>query len=135
MKLSEIRPCDNCGGKIVPMFYVVRFSVAMFAPRATNEMLGLTQMFGGSLQLAEVMGADPEAVKIAGDEEPALWTDLLICQDCFMGISRDGSRVIKPLNLALLAEKVSAGHAAREWSEVQEGERPGFDEELRPDRE
>src|SRR3990172_1147169 len=45
MKLSQIRPCDNCGRKIAPSFYVARFSIALFNPRATNEVLGMTHTF------------------------------------------------------------------------------------------
>jgi len=96
MKLSEIRPCDNCGGPLVPIFYVVRSSIAVFNPDATNEMLGLTRMFHGSLALAEIMGSKPDAVKIGGDEEENLLIEIYLCQACYIG----------DVNLALLAEKI-----------------------------
>jgi len=97
MKLSEIRPCDNCGGAIVPIFYVVRTSIAVFNADATNEMLGLSRMFCGSLALAETMGSQPEAVKIGGEENKELWVEVFLCQDCYVGSN---------VNLALLAEKI-----------------------------
>lgn len=99
MKLSDIRPCDQCGGKIAPMFYVVKSSIAMFNRNAVNEQLGLVQMFGGGgagIALAEVMGAHGnDVVMIAGDEDEQLWFEFYLCQDCFMG----------PVNLAVLMEK------------------------------
>lgn len=100
MKLSELRPCDNCGGKIAPTFYVVRVSLALFDPRATNTQLGLVQMFGGAgngaLALAEIMGPTPDVVQIAGDKKKELRTELFICQDCAL---------MKPVNLGELLSK------------------------------
>jgi hypothetical protein len=97
MKLSEIRPCDACGGTIVPMFYVLRLSMAMFKPQAVNTTMGLMQMFGGNLALAEVMSSQPDAVTVMGDENPELMTEIIICQECLLG---------KPLDMALLLDKV-----------------------------
>lgn len=83
MKLSEIRPCDNCGGKIAPNFYVIRSSLAIFNPHETNQVLGMSQYFGGALGLAEVMSPQAEVVKIAGDEQEGLWEEIFVCMDCF----------------------------------------------------
>jgi len=96
MKLSQIRPCDHCCGAIVPIFFVVWTSFAVFNADATNEMLGLARMFQGSLALAEVMGSLPEAVKIGGEENKELWVEVYLCQNCYIG----------DVNLALLAEKI-----------------------------
>ena len=101
MKLSQIRPCDNCGGPIAPIFQVIRTSVALFNPQAANQMLGMTQMFGGTrtgLAIAEVMGPNPEVVKIAMDEKEfaGLKTEIFLCQKCF----------IADVNIAMLSEKV-----------------------------
>lgn len=95
MKLTELTPCAVCKGKIVPFWYVVRFSMAMISPRAANGVMGLAQMFGGNLALAEAMAAEPNCVKIAGDEEPNLMTEINICQQCFFE---------KPLDMAMLME-------------------------------
>ena len=99
MKLSDLRPCDACGGKLksdmAAGFYVVRFSLAMFKPQAANQVLGLTQIFQGALRLAEAMAPEADVVMVCGDEEPALMTELLVCMDCFL----------KPLDIALLSEK------------------------------
>jgi hypothetical protein len=98
MKLSEIRPCDNCGKPIAPMFYVVRFSVAMFDAKAVNATMGLAQMFGGQLGIAEAMTSRPDAVSVAMDKQPDLMTELLICNDCFL---------MKDLSLPALMERVN----------------------------
>lgn len=101
MKLSEIRPCDSCGGKIAPVFYVIRMSPAVVNSSAVNQILGLNQYFGGNaLDLAEAMSPEPEVVKIAMDEKEhkQLTVELRICQDCY----------IKPISLAQLAEKRAA---------------------------
>jgi hypothetical protein len=92
MKLSELTPCAKCGGKLVPIWYVVRISMAMLARKATSSVLGLSQMFsagnplsGQALAIAEVMapGAD-EAVIIAGDKDKSLMTEFNLCQQCYL---------------------------------------------------
>lgn len=98
MKLSEIRPCDNCGKPIAPVFYVLRISQAFFTP-ATNQMLGLNHMFHGALALAEAMAPESDVIKIFGDEDKSLMTEILLCQECVLYRSPD---------LALLLEKRGA---------------------------
>lgn len=96
MKLSDLRPCDNCGGKIAPQFYVVRFSLALINADVANQTLGLTQMLGGSLALAEVFASGKDAVIIAGEKDKTLLDEIYLCSDCYCG----------DVNLAMLAEKV-----------------------------
>jgi hypothetical protein len=87
MKLSEVRPCDNCGGPIAPIFNVIRVSPAIFNPREVNQVLGMTQMFGGALGLAEVMAGGNDAVKVAIDD-PAYKdsvVDIYLCNKCCAG--------------------------------------------------
>lgn len=99
MKLSDLRPCDNCGGAFKGgMFQVVRMSLAFVKPDAARQVLGLNQYFGGALGLAEVFAPEPDAVVIGMDKEKMTMTEIFLCQDCF----------IEPLNYAVLAEKVNA---------------------------
>ena len=95
MKLSELRPCDKCGGIVAPQFYIVRTSLAIINPQSANATLGLTQMFGGHLALAEAMSPDADAVKIAGEFNKELWTELRLCTACYMS----------DLNIAEIAER------------------------------
>ncbi len=95
MKLSELKPCAVCHGKIVPTWYVVRISQAILKPNAANETLGLMQMFGGSLALAEAMSSHSDCVAVFGDEDKNLMTEVNVCQNCFL---------MKPLNMAMLIE-------------------------------
>lgn len=95
MKLSELKPCAACKGKITPIWYVVRISQAMLKPQAANGVLGLCQMFGGSLALAEAMAPEPDCVLVMGDKEPSLMTEINVCQQCFL---------MKPLDMAILME-------------------------------
>ena len=88
MKLSELRPCDGCGGKLLAdhcaTFYVITSTQAMVSARAANEVLGMTQFFQGNLALAEVMGPRPdEAVMVFGEKDPNLLTKILLCFDCY----------------------------------------------------
>lgn len=79
MKLSELKPCPLCGGKISPVFYTVKVQQMMLDTRAANQVLGLTQIFGGALGLAEAMApVDDVTIKLQ-EEETA------VCQDCFLG--------------------------------------------------
>lgn len=96
MKLSELKPCAVCKGKLTPIWYVVRISMAMLKPTAANGVLGLQQMLG-SLALAEAMAPEPDCVLVMGDEEPALMTEINVCQQCFL---------MKPLDMAILMESV-----------------------------
>jgi hypothetical protein len=109
MKLSELRPCDNCGGQVQPFFYVLRYSIALFKPTATRQTLGLMQMFNGALALAEAMSPEPEVVTVAMDdpESKALMVELRLCQECFMS----------PICLAEIGEQVTARGDKQEASE------------------
>lgn len=95
MKLTDLRPCDSCGGPLLGketsicppltahMFHVIRCTRAMLNPQATREVMGLTQFFGGSaVGLAEVFAPNPDAVTVIGDKEPALTTELFLCEKC-----------------------------------------------------
>lgn len=98
MKLSDLRPCDNCGGSFKGgMFQVIRMSLAFVNPTAAQQVLGLTQYFGGALGIAEAMAPEPNAVVIGMDKERQTMTEVFLCHDCFS----------KPLNYAILAEKVN----------------------------
>ncbi len=90
MKLSELKPCDHCGGPLPPSWWIVRVSQAMLDREATQETLGLMQMLGGSLAIAEAMGArSEEAVLVMGDKVTGLWTEIFLCQDCALGMNDD----------------------------------------------
>lgn len=98
MKVSELRPCDNCGGKIAPAFYVVRFSQALINAEAVNQFMGIHQFFGGRAGAALVENFAPaagDAALIFGDKDKALETELFICEGCFTN----------SLNLAMLMER------------------------------
>lgn len=80
MKLSEIRPCDNCGGAISPSFYYLKISLSFVSQRATQEVLGMSQFFGGlhTLQLAEVFAPSSEdAIVIGGEKRTRLMESLV----------------------------------------------------------
>ncbi len=99
MKLSELRPCDNCGGAFKGgMFYVVRMSLAFVKAEAARQVLGLNTYFGGALKLAEAMAPEPDAVVIGMDADENTMTEVFLCLDCF----------IEPLNYAVLEGKVIA---------------------------
>jgi hypothetical protein len=98
MKLSELRPCDVCGGKLAPSFYVLRMSIALISPTPTNQVLGLAQYFQGNLGLAEVFAPESDqAVVVAMDEKEhtGLMQEFFVCTTCYMA----------PICLAELVEK------------------------------
>jgi hypothetical protein len=103
MKLSKIRSCDNCGGKITPSFYLVRYSIAVFNQAAINEVLGMTQYFQGALGLAEAMAPRADVVTVAMDESKhsALMVELFICANCYA----------ERICLAEIAERLAAQQA------------------------
>lgn len=98
MKVSELRPCDHCGGPIAPAFYVVRFSQALIRAQAVNEFMGMHQFFGGRAGPALVENFAPassDAALVFMDKDKQFQTELFLCQDCFTG----------DINLAMLMER------------------------------
>jgi hypothetical protein len=92
MKVSELRPCDNCGGKIAPSFFRLKVTQALINADAVNEFLGMHQFFGGRASHALVENFAPkahDAVLFFGDKDPQLETTLLICVSCAIGAPLD----------------------------------------------
>ncbi|SRR6266403_1868579 len=104
--LSKTRPCDFCGGKIAPIFYVIEIKHAFFG-QGTNETLGMFQFFGGGTRndgqdgkrfaIAEMFAPNSDRAIVVSEDE-RINTQLFVCQKCFMD---------KPLDLAVAAEKRS----------------------------
>ena len=96
LKLSDLRACDNCGGKLTGeegrniTFYIVRVTMAVLNPRAINQVMGLHQYFQGkAFALAEVMAPESDhAVELVAEQEGGKWAELLICFDCAAGNKR-----------------------------------------------
>jgi len=89
MKLSELRPCDVCGGKLAPNFYVLRMSIALISSTPTNQVLGLAQYFRGNLGLAEVFAPESDqAVVVAMDEKEhkGLMQEFFVCAACYLNL-------------------------------------------------
>jgi hypothetical protein len=81
------------------MFHMVRTSLVFVNAQAVNEFLGMHQFFGGKASAALVENFSPhaaDAVVIAGDREPSLMTEIVVCQTCFN----------QPIDLPLLGERV-----------------------------
>lgn len=113
MKLSELRPCVACGGKLVPppVFHVieVRDQLACLNERAMRGVFGVAEIIGGMHQLgalvrAEALSPDTDrAVTVAGEgaapedrEHRAAHTvRLFLCSNCYGGA----------LDLRLLCER------------------------------
>lgn len=100
MKLSALRPCDNCGGHIGHTFHLLKYSFALVKPQAVREFAGLSMMLGSS-QLAEVMGAQQDdAVELLADQKDDHgnvegWHEFFLCTGCFCG----------DVNVAVMLEK------------------------------
>lgn len=78
-----MKPCIVCGGKVTPMWFVVKISPAVLNPENTNNVLGLNAILGGNaLTLAEVMAPDDNAVIVASDKYPELENIFHVCQTC-----------------------------------------------------
>jgi len=94
MKLTELRPCDNCGGKLTGevgrniQFYVLQVSMAILNPRAINQVLGMNLYFQNkSLPVAEMFVPEADdAVELLADQKGlGGWAKLFICFDCAIG--------------------------------------------------
>lgn len=80
---TRIRPCDECGGKIGPDFYVVKVAQGLVDYAAVNRHLGLAQMLQ-SAALAEVLGPDEALERIVAGEDANGWPERVLCQRCFV---------------------------------------------------
>lgn len=77
MKLSELKPCAVCGGKIAPLFYRITSEQILIDAGAANRTLGLFTMFGGrAMNLVETMGMDDSVVTVLQSNS------MLLCPDC-----------------------------------------------------
>lgn len=107
MRLSDLRPCDHCRGPLGASFQVVRASAALLTPpaglRGVATYLGLTkrghEVTAHEPAVAEALSPDADrAVTVAGDREPCLMTEFLLCFNCYTG----------PVCLAELQERRNA---------------------------
>ena len=77
MKITDIKPCQLCKGKIAPVFHKIIVTQHMIQAGPVNRFLGLSQMLGSG-RWATVMGADEDVdVEITRHE-------MIICQECFL---------------------------------------------------
>jgi len=88
VKLTDLRPCDGCGKPLLGekpshygAFYCVRWTHAIPDQRVMRQVIGVAAITG-SLRLGEALAPADEAVMLAGDKEPSLWDELLLCQEC-----------------------------------------------------
>lgn len=98
-RLTDLRPCDNCGGPVGLLFYTLRLSLTLVKPQAVNEYLGMAQFFGGRASSALIENFAPasaDAVTVAGDKDPSLMTEIVLCSKCYLD---------QPIVLPLLSEK------------------------------
>lgn len=87
MKLSQLRPCDNCGGRLQLLFYQITVSPTVIDRSAVGQTLGLAQFFSAGeavcdshLSIAEALTPTPEATR----SDPNLDTEICLCQDCYL---------------------------------------------------
>jgi hypothetical protein len=110
LKLSELRPCDACGGQITPFFQHIQIRHAIFNARNVNATIGIMHGWGRTLADRDAMQAlnVAEALSPGADaavevlDEPDATTTLFICNECYLN---------KPLDLAMIAER--RGHATQ----------------------
>jgi len=95
MKLSDVRPCDNCGGPIAPIFYAISITHALFDQSKTNMVLGLNNMFGGAaLPLAEAMSGAEPVVKLS-EKDKEMETEIFLCSNCCIGQAVDLGKLMQ----------------------------------------
>ena len=107
IKLSELRPCDFCGGPVGSTFHVIEVKHA-FLGQGAREVVGMMHM-GFPLGLAETMSArGDEAVIVA--EAPELVTRLFVCtqrRDKQGNFLDSIGCYLKPLDIAAAVEKLN----------------------------
>lgn len=90
MKLTDLRPCDNCNGPVGIIFEVVTVRKAMVKAESVRQAQGGALAHGFPVGLSEVMGVVRDAddavvvagVGEAGEEFKDLVTEIRLCQNC-----------------------------------------------------
>jgi len=85
VRLSELRPCDCCGGAIARggLFFRLQIQHHVLNQTAARQSLAMEQFFGGSAALRDAFDAfGDKATEIANE---AL---LLLCTQCFTSPDR-----------------------------------------------
>ncbi|NJN54002.1 MAG: hypothetical protein HC804_04120 [Anaerolineae bacterium] len=61
-KTTDLKPCDNCGGPVAPIFYraELKFRQVMIDMTAVNQVMGTAQILGGNMRLASVMSPNQD---------------------------------------------------------------------------
>lgn len=104
VRTSDLKPCDNCGGSIVPIFYriEVKFRQVAIDLTAVNQVLGMAQIFNGNLQLGSLMSPNQDVlIELPGYR---IDKDIWLCQNCVLG-RHDEPYTISPVGLMLEAEE------------------------------
>lgn len=85
MKLSDLRPCDGCGGPLFTppgrWFQVLRISGALLGPRAVETLRAAVRQ-GVPLSRLEAEH-QYDAVLVLGDDDPRQREELLLCVECY----------------------------------------------------
>lgn len=103
LKTKDLRPCDNCGGSIVPFFYRLRIEFRQLGidRTAVNQVLGTAQILGGNLLLGSMMSPDKDATfELPGYQVDS---DIFLCSDCVMGLNGEPF-AIRPLDWMIESE-------------------------------
>lgn len=104
MKLSDLRPCANCGdplfGERVASAYMLKASQILIDAKAANETLGLARYFQGNMKLAELFspGNDREVMIFA--DAGGSWETLFLCFGCAAGLSNVKRPILEMLEMA-----------------------------------
>lgn len=81
--VSELRPCDGCGGPITLIFYRVEVALHAVDVGEVQRVLGTQSIIGGtagSLAVAEVLASSGSVVRT----DESLKTGLNLCTHCYV---------------------------------------------------
>lgn len=79
---ADLRPCDLCGGRMVPTFFRVRVDHAVVDQRASNAMAGTAHLLGGTSRAWDIARTMSPCDPIA---TVATTKTMLLCVGCFCG--------------------------------------------------
>jgi hypothetical protein len=76
MKLSELKPCAECHGVMIPVFYRVTVEQGIIDEVQARRFMATAQMLHNSLEMAEAMYGSEGIIKFMPPET------ILLCQNC-----------------------------------------------------
>ena len=82
--VTDLKPCANCGGPIIPICHRIRIDMGVADQNNLRQFAGMYTMFQNDALAAVFSPGANELVKFTTDVDEGAGTTLFICNACWM---------------------------------------------------